>query len=218
MYQNKNNRNGNRRRRGGNSRGSGSVARLPMTTPSSQGPANLVKQPTLYPRVAVSRILQSGTYDVSNNGIVATLANINFSLNDVPGYAEMTAMYQTYCIEQVELWFRPEYTVLSDASALSSSVNVDFYSAIDLVDSSPPVNVDAVTEYQTCAHTSITKTHYRKIRPAYLIDGAAPACGLLSTASPSTNWYGLKIAIPPCGTAMTFRCVAKFKIALVGLK
>lgn len=211
-------RNDNRRRRGGNSRGGMKVANLPQRAPSAQGPVNLVKQPTLYPRIVVTRLIQSGTYDQINNGITATLAVINFSLNDVPGYTELTAMYQTYCIEQVELWFRPEYTELTDASALSNSVNVDFYSAIDLVDSSAPVNVDAVCEYQSCAHTSITKDHYRKIRPNYLIDGIAPACGLISTASPSTNWYGLKVAIPPCGVAMTFRAVAKFKIALVGLK
>lgn len=199
-------------------RGANAVARLPMATPTTQGPANLVRQPTLYPRNVVSRMVPGGTFDQINNGITATLAVINFSLNDIPGYTELTSLYQSYCIEQVEIWFRPEYTELTDASTLSNAVNVDFYSAIDLVDLNPPTSVDAVCEYQNVAHTSVTKSHYRKIRPAYLIDNIAPACGLVSSQSPSLNWLGLKIAIPPCGVAMTFRAVAKYKIALVGLK
>lgn len=190
---------------------------LPSNTPTGQGPMNVQRQPTLYPRICVSRIAE-GLFDVTSTGIVATLSSFNFSLNDVPGYAELTSMFQTYCIEQIEIWWRPEYTVLSDASALSNSVNVEFNSAVDGVDSSPPTSVDALLEYQNAAHTSITQTHYRKFKPNYLIDGILPTCSLLSTSSPSTNWYGIKVAVPATGIAMTFRSVVKFKIALVGLK
>ena len=153
-----------------------------------------------------------------NTGITATVVAYSFSLNDLPGYTEFTSMFQSYCIEQVEIWWRPEYTVLSDSSALSNAINVEFASAIDLVDSSPPVSVDALLEYQSVAHTPITLSHYRKIHPAYLIDNVSPSCALISTASPSTNWYGVKCAVPACGTAMTFRSFAKYKVALVGLK
>lgn len=188
-----------------------------MSTPVGAGPTNIQRQNTLYPRVCVSRTCE-GLFDVSNTGITASLQAISFSLNDIPGYTELTAMFQTYCLEQVEIWWRPEYTVLSDASALSSSVNVEFNSAIDLVDSSTPSTVDDVLQYQSAAHTSITQTHYRKFKPNYLIDGILPTCSLISTNSPSTNWYGVKVGVPACGTAMTFRSVAKFKIALAGLK
>lgn len=160
----------------------------------------------------------SGLFDVVNTGITATVAAYNFSLNDLPGYTEFTSMFQSYCIEQIEIWWRPEYTVLSDSSALSNAINVEFTSAIDLVDSSPPASVDALLEYQSVAHTPIVLSHYRKIHPAYLIDGISPSCALISTSSPSTNWYGVKCAVPACGTAMTFRSFAKYKVALVGLK
>jgi len=208
------NRNTNTRRGG---RRNYSQQNLPMRTPSTEGPRNSLTQPTLYPRVAVSRLVE-GSFNQTNDGINPTLSSLNFSLNDIPGYTEFTALFQSYCIEQIEIWFRPEYTVLSDASSLSNSVNVEFNSAIDLVDGTAPPSVDTVLEYQSVAHTSITQTHYRKFKPSYLIDNILPSCGLISCASPTTNWFGLKVGIPPCGVAMTFRTTVKFKIALVGLK
>jgi len=212
-------RNGKSRRgrRGGRGTFNSRYSNLPQSTPSTQGPRNQLSQPTLYPRVAVQKTV-TGYYNFTNDGINPSLEAINFSLNDVPGYTEMTAMFQTYCIELVEIWIRPEYTVLSDASTLSNSVNVEMLSVIDLVDGTAPASVAALCEYQSLAHTSIVTTHYRKFKPAYLVDNIAPTCALISTASPATNWFGLKVAVPPCGVAMTFRTVVKFKIALVGLK
>lgn len=213
-----NNRNRNRRGRGGRRAGRpANTSNLPMSAPSHQGPRNNVTNPSTYPRVCVSRVAE-GLFDVINDGINPSLAAFNFSLNDLPGYTEMTSLFQTYCIEQVEIWFRPEYTVLSDASTLSNSVNVEFNSAIDLVDGTAPATVSNVLEYQTLAHTSITTTHYRKLRPAYLIDGISPSCTQISTASPTTNWFGLKVGVNPCGVAMTFRSTVKYKVALIGLK
>lgn len=206
-------------RRGGRSRSGPrrTFSQPPQRAPANYAPSNVVSQPNFYPRTTITRTVQE-PYNITTDGISPDLIGINFSLADVPGATELAALYQTYCIEQVELWFRPEYTVLSDASALSNSVNVDLYSAIDLTNSSAPASVAAVCEYQNCAHTSIVRTHYRKIRPAYLIDALLPSCAMMSTASLSSDWMGLKVAIPPTGIAMTFRTIAKFKISFAGLK
>ena len=206
-----------KRSNGGRRRRFNAQINLPSQAPSSQALATPIRQPNLFPSICVTRMVD-GPFNIANDGINPSLAAINFSLSDVPGYGEFTAMWSTYCIEQVEIWFRPEYTVLSDASALSNSVNVEFYSAIDLVDGGAPTAVTQVQEYQSCAHTSIVTTHYRKIRPSYMLDAVAPSCARVSTASPSLNWFGLKIAVPPCGIAMTFRAVAKYKIVLTSLK
>ena len=64
---------------------------LPQSTPSSEGPTNNIVQPTLYPRTVISRIV-TGLYDVNNDGVNPSLEAINFSLNDVPGYSELTAV------------------------------------------------------------------------------------------------------------------------------
>lgn len=188
-----------------------------MTAPVRQGPRNPLSQPTLYPRVCISRSAY-GIYDQVNDGVNPTLSAINFSLNDLPGFSEFTSLFQSYCLEEVEIWFKPEYTVLSDASTLSNSQNMSFYTAIDLADTNAPLAINDVLQYQSLSRTSITKTHFRKIRPAYLIDGSIPSCALISTSNATVNWLGLKIAIPPCGVAMTFRTDVKFKIAFVGAR
>ncbi len=214
-----NNRNGNGSQRGrrGRRRGGRSQSNLPQTAPSRAAPATMMNQPNLYPNVCITRIVE-GAYDVICDGINPSLYGFNFSLNDVPGYTEFTGLFQTYCIESVELWWRPEYTVLSDASTLSSAINVEFNSCIDTTDGTAPATVDAVLQYQSCAHTGITFNHYRRVRPSYLMDNVIPACARLATASPSLNWYGVKVGVPPTGTAMTFRSVAKYKIVFTGLK
>lgn len=206
-------RRGRRRARGSRSDGT----HLPMTTPPNQNNSLIIRAPRLYPTVAVARFAQ-GLFDVTTDGINPTFYAFNFSFNDVPGYSELATTFQFFCIEQIEIWWRPEYTVLSDASALSNSVNVEFNSAIDLGDTTAPTTVNALLEYQSTAHTSITTTHYRKFKPVYLISGVMASCGLLATSAASTNWLGMKVALNPTGVAMVFRSTVKFKIALSGLK
>jgi len=206
------------RRGGNNKRNQNNIPRmLPSNASSRQGKPIAFSQPNNPGRITVSRMLY-GTYDITNNGVADSLVAINFSLNDLPSYTEFTALFSTYCIEKIEIWFRPEYTVLSDAAAVSNSVNVDFYSAIDLIGSAAPGAVTDVMQYQNCAHTSITTTHYRKFKPAYLIDNQLPSCVPISTAAPSANWYGLLVGIPACGIEMTFRTTCKMTIALTGTK
>jgi len=192
------------------------TAALPQSTPSRQGPTNLIRQPTLYPRVAFSRMVD-GVYNFTNDGINPTLVGYDFNLTTLPQYTEWTAMFQAYCIEMIEIWIRPEYTVLSDSAPLSNAVNVELFTCIDLTNNTAPTSVGDVQAYQSCAHTGITQNHYRKFAPAYSAT-SLPVCGLVSTGNPGAKWNALKIAVPPCGVAMTFRTVVKMKIAFYGLK
>ncbi len=193
------------------------VAPLPSRALTTQGRPTMAVQPGGFPRICVKRIV-TGTYDLINDGINPTLVGLSFRLVDIPGYTEFTAMFQTYCIEKIRVWFRPEYTELTDASALSNAVNVEFVSAIDTTNNTAPTAITDVQQYQQVAHTGITETHFRVIRPAIMMNGISPMCALVSTASPSTLWYGLKVAIAPCGVAMTFRSTVEFTVALTQLK
>jgi len=190
---------------------------LPSNASSRQGRPVAFSAPRSPPTIIISRIIE-GAYDITNNGVADSLVSINFSLNDLPGYTEFTALFNTYCIEKIEISFRPEYTVLSDAAAVSNSVNVEFNSAIDLTGAAAPSATTDVMQYQNCQHTSIVKTHIRRFKPAYLIDNQVPSCVPVSTSAPSANWYGLLVGIPACGIAMTFRTTCKMTIALSGLK
>lgn len=188
-----------------------------MNAPTRQPRNTLVSAPRAANTMVVSRIA-TGLFDVTNNGIADSLYTFNFSLVDLPGYTELTAMYQAYCIEKVEIWWRPEYTVLSDAGLASTAVNVEFASAIDTTGAAAPATADVVYQYQNVAHTGITQVHYRKIKPAYLLDNIAPSCIPLACSSPSSNWYGILVSVPACGAAMIFRSTVKYTVALIGLK
>jgi len=203
-------------RRGQRTRRGQMVAAPSERAPANEGPSNIPRQPTLYPRITMARQF-TGTYDVTNDGINPTLIGFDFNLTTVPQYLEWTNVFQAYCIEKIEIWWRPEYTVLSDSAPLSNAVNVEFNSAIDLTNNSAPTAVTDVQAYQSCAHTSITQTHYRKFKPAYSTN-SIPVCAYVSTSNPGAKWNGIKVAIPPCGVAMTFRSVVKVIVALHGLK
>jgi len=204
-------RRGTRRNRRGNS-----VAAPSERAPANEGPLNIPRQPTLYPRITMARQVDR-VYDVFNDGINPTLVGFDFNLTVIPQYLEWTSMFQSYCIEKVEIWLRPEYTVLSDSAPISNAVNVDLYSCIDLTGAIAPTSVGDVQAYQSCAHTGITQNHYRKFKPAYSTN-SIPVCAYVSTSNPGAKWNGLKIAIPPCGVQMTFRSIVKFVVALYGLK
>lgn len=186
-------------------------------TPSRNIRNTIISQPNLAPTVVVSRIV-NGLCDVTTDGINPSPFGFTFTLNQIPGASELIRMYQTYCIEQIEVWWRPEYTQLVDSALVSNAANVEFYSALDLADGSAPASVDALLEYQSVAHTGITKNHYRKLRPSYLLNGTSPTCVRISTAYPNEKWYAIKVAVPPTGVAMTFRSVVKFKVVLTGLQ
>ena len=150
-----------------------------------------------------------GAFDIINNGIADSISNINFSLNDLPSFAEFTALYDMYRIWKVDIEFTPEYTELTDASLVSTAQNMYFNSVIDQAGIGITLLSDAL-QYQSLVSTPITKMHKRTLTPSVLMGGLTPCSCWLSTASPSTNHYGLDVAVQACGTAMTFRSRVKF--------
>lgn len=154
-----------------------------------------------------------GAYDIVCDGINPSLGSFNFSLNDLPSYTEFTSLFDLYKIERIEIEWYPEYTVLSDGGVTSPAVNVQLNTAIDPVGNTPAAVTD-VLQYRTLHATGISKRHKRDFVPAYLLDGISPAACYLSTASPSSNLWGIVYGVSPTGTAMTFRSRAKFHLSL----
>jgi len=159
----------------------------------------------------------TGAYDIITNGIVANIGVFNFSLSDLPSASEFTALFDLYKIESVEIEWTPEYTELTDASALSDAVNVYFNSAIDPAGNTP-LSVDDVLQYRSLHSTAITKMHKRQFVPAYLLDGIIPASCYISTASPNSNLFGVVYGIPATGVAMTFRSKATYHLSMAQAK
>ncbi len=168
--------------------------------------------PTQGPTTKFTRTVE-GLYDVVNDGINPSLYRFNFSLSDLPNYTEFTNLFDMYKIEAIEIEFYPEYTELTDASALSNAVNVQFNSAVDQSGQNAPVAYSDVLQYRSCQSTGITKPHKRYFRPAVLLSSAPASC-YVSTTSPSTDWWGLQVGVPPCGVSMTFRSRARFYLSM----
>lgn len=158
-----------------------------------------------------------GLFDITTDGVNPTLGVFNFSLNDLPNYTEFTALFDQYRIDKIEIEWYPEYTVLSDASTLSSAKNVQLNTAIDVAGATPAA-VDDVLQFRTLKTTGITERHKRSFRPAYLVDSISPAYLYLNCSSPSSNLWGVSYGILPSGTAMVFRSRAKYFLSLACTK
>jgi len=174
-------------------------------------------QPLYKPVVPFTRTIQGGTFDITCDGVNPSVGVYNFSLNDLPNSTEFSNLFQVYKIQKVHIKWEPEYTVLSDASALSNSVNVQFNTAVD-PSGNTPASVDDVLQFQNCKSTGITKPHVRSFTPYLFMDGTSPCSCYVSSNSPSTNFWGLQYGIPATGVAMKFRSSVKYTIICAGSK
>jgi len=154
-----------------------------------------------------------GAYDINCDGINPSVGIFNFSLNDLPNYTEFTGLFDLYKIESIEIEWYPEYTVLSDGGVTSPAVNTQLNTAIDPAGQTPAA-VSDILQYRTLHATGISKTHKRTFVPAYLLDGISPVATYISTASPSSNLWGIVYGVAPTGTAMAFKSRAKFMLSM----
>lgn len=161
--------------------------------------------PVYAPVYKFKRVEENSSYDIITNGIADTLVGFSFNLNDVGTVSDFTNLFDVYNIEKVVIKWTPEYTELTDAAPVSNAVNVYFNSAIDLTDNTAPSNVTEVLNYSTVRSTGITKEHSRSLKPCALMSTGMPCNCWLTCASPTIPHYGMKIAIPATGVAMTFR-------------
>jgi hypothetical protein len=152
-------------------------------------------------------------FNIICDGINPSVGTFNFSLNDLPNYTEFTALFDMYKIERIEIEFYPEYTVLSDGGVTSPAIDVQLNTAIDPTGQSVTA-VSDVLQFSTLKATGISKNHKRVFVPSYLMDGILPCTCYISTASPSSNLWGLSYGVAATGTAMTFRSRAKFYLSL----
>lgn len=124
----------------------------------------------------------------------------NFSFSDVPGYTELTALFDYYKITGIKVRIMPftQDTSISTAS-LNNSYNPPIYIAPDTNDGSAPATVDAILEYDTLKIGWLWKGVSCYFKPKFSDATSAQRGGWVSTANATLDWYGLKVAIPPTG-------------------
>lgn len=158
------------------------------------------------------------------NNITDTLVGYNFSLNDVVNYTEFTALYDMYKIKAVKISFLPQMT---QNVSLSSVNNVNagrrFFSAIDYNSDTAPTNIDELRDYKTCKYTNLLRKHTRYIYKPMILDGSSYSISpWMSTASPSINYYGLKVGVEPTdstvSTTMLYEIECKYYLAFKNVR
>lgn len=158
--------------------------------------------------------------DVYCDGTNPTYGAYNFSLVDLPNNSEFAALYDMYKINAVKLVFIPKVTVSTSTTTINNPDNyARFFSAIDYNDGTQPTAVDQLREYQTARYTRLLRTHKRYIyKPKLLTDISTSVSQWVSTASLTQNYYGLKLAIEPTSSAMTYGVEAKFYLSFKNVK
>jgi len=184
-----------------------------------KGPAgqSAIEQPRMKPVVHFSRTV-TGIYDINCDGINPSLGYFVFNLNSLPDPQDFTNLFQSYKLMKIQINFKPEYTELTDAALVSNAINVNFNSVIDQTDPNPPTTVDAVTQFQSCKSTGITKEHKRTFKPTMLTSSQMPCSCFISTQNPTERHYGFKYGIPPTGVAMIFRSTVTIWFTCAGAR
>lgn len=138
-------------------------------------------------------------FTVIVNGVTGVLGAFNFTLASVPNYTEFTNLYDQYKISAISVCFYPRQTeVTTLLPADSAKANARFLSAIDYNDDTAPASFDAIREYESCKVTSCVEKHEVYIKePLFLNNSGQNVNGWVSTANPSTRFYGLKYGCEP---------------------
>lgn len=140
---------------------------------------------------------------VWDNNSTFTGGSIAFSLNDLPSYTELTALFDKYRIAGVKLRFYPRINqqLLSSITSTTPSGIVPIVTVIDYDDDSVPANLDELMQYQNFKIHDQFKPFSVFLRPQMAIaaySGAftSYASGRkiwIDAASPGVKYYGLKI-------------------------
>lgn len=163
-------------------------------------------------------------FTVVVNGTTGVLGAYNFTLSSVPGYTEFTNLYDQYKINAISVCFYPKQNAVTSLVTLDNiKANARFLSAIDYNDDTAPVNFDAIREYESCQVTACTEKHEVYIKePLFLNNSGQNVNGWVSTANPTTRFYGLKYGCEPTLSSgvptQTFQVECVFYLAFKNVK
>lgn len=132
-----------------------------------------------------------------------------FSLDTLPAYTELTALYDQYRIDYIECIFRSMYSSMFTFSDEAVVQTLPYcYIAVDYNDATAPTSKGQVLQYTNCRVMNPTKDYKFIVRPRIAINVYD---GMISTAYTTTNYanwinsdtadvphYGLKIWWDPC--------------------
>lgn len=165
-----------------------------------------VRQPVQYFKRSIylsGNILSSVSSD--------TFAGLSFTLSQVAGNAELTALFDQYRINGIKYSLIPrgntaEITASSGASSVFQGQSTGVFSVIDYDDATAPTTITQLMEYQNLKMTRATQTHSRYFKPRVNLQGVTNlGTGATGPTMNTRGWidcdfinvphFGLKLAL-----------------------
>lgn len=149
------------------------------------------------------RTFNVGSATISCDGINPTVGQFNFSMNDMPGYTELTNLFDSYKLKGIKVRGLPYQQGIGTGTGATNNVrNVPIFFAIDKNDQTTPTGVDEICEYNDHKMSNLWSGFEIYIKSPKFVDAtSAERGGWVSTGNATLNWLGLKYAIPVSGVA-----------------
>lgn len=149
------------------------------------------------------RTFNVGSATISCDGINPTMFQFNFSMNDMPGYTELTNLFDSYKLRGVLVRALPYQQGIGTGTSAANNVrNVPIFYTIDRNDQTTPTGVDEICEYNEHKISNVWNGFRCYVSSPKFQDATnAERTGWVSTANATLNWLGLKGAIPATGVA-----------------
>ncbi len=179
--------------------------------------------PPLVPsRGQVYRFVRSAFYRSISSSSSNTFDSGNFKLSDVPNYTDFTALYDKYRFVAVVAKFIPTST-LGDVNSVSVQTgdNPIIYTVIDYDDSTAPISVDELRQFDTAQSNPIGIYFQRTFTPRAALAAYSGAFSSYATApqrmwfdcnSPTIQFYALKWAVTPFTTGAQTAAVYQIEV------
>lgn len=132
-----------------------------------------------------------------------TYGALVFRLSNVPGNSEFINLYDQYKICGVKITFYPSQTGADTTQRTASAANpaARLLTAVDYNDSTVPLSLDDLRQYESCKVSSICEKHVRYIsKPKFVNNSGQTVNDWISVSSATTIHYGLKYGAEPSGT------------------
>lgn len=161
------------------------------------------------------RTFDVGAGTLVTDGVNPTLSAFNFSMNDMPGYTELTGLFDFYKLKGVRVRVLPYYQSDSNSTgSVNNSRNPPIFYAIDRSDSTAPATVSELLEYQDHKISNVWKGFDVYVKGPKFADATSAARGgWVATSNATLNWFGLKVAIPPTGVANAFYVIMTYYVS-----
>ncbi len=172
-----------------------------------------VLPPMIPERGKVYRFVRSAFYNTLTSSTGITLASGNFKLSDLPNYTDFTALFDRYRFVAVVARFIPttQKTEVGSATSLIGD-NPIVYTVIDYDDSSTPLSLDELRQFDTAQSNQIGTYFERVLVPRAALGSYSGTFASYSQApqrmwhdcnSPNIQFYGLKWASTAFSTSGT---------------